>query len=211
MKEIPAAPDVRTLREVALAYLARCATTEQGLRRVLERRLRRWATQAVRHGLEERTAQETVMSLRDGVEAVVKAMLALGAVNDPAFARSRAARLAREGRSRKAVAVHLCQRGVGRETVREALSDSLGAAGQHVARDAELAAALVLARKRRIGPFQRMTPRQEDGCEPDRLRVRLRSLGILARNGFSNDVAQAALDMDPEEAEDRIVAFRQGL
>ena len=40
------APDERDLHDAALDYLARYAATEVGLRRVLERRIDRWARRA---------------------------------------------------------------------------------------------------------------------------------------------------------------------
>ena len=61
----------------------------------------------------------------------------------------------------------------------------------------ELTAALVLTRKRRIGPF-----RVGDGD-------RLRELAMLARAGFSQAVASAALRMPREEAEETILRLRR--
>ena len=63
--------------------------------------------------------------------------------------------------------------------------------------EAELNAALVLARKRRLGPFG----------PPDAPRER--ALGVLARAGFPRGTAIRALDMDLDQAEDRIREFRR--
>jgi regulatory protein len=60
-----------------------------------------------------------------------------------------------------------------------------------------LAAALILARKRRLGPFA--TAEQDP----------TRALAVFARAGFPQDVAQNALRMDRNEAESRILAFRR--
>ncbi|MBR0560289.1 regulatory protein RecX [Neokomagataea anthophila] len=199
MIEIPAAPDFRTLRETALAHLARFATTEQGLRQMLERRLRRWGMRAVQAGLNEEELTEKLTSLRGIIDDVVYAMRALGAVDDPGFARTKASSLARTGRSRRAVEARLQQKGIDAETAQEALSDSLGEKGEAAAKDAELAAALILARKRRVGPFRR-----DDRPQEEHMRV----LGIFARNGFSRDVSETALSMDRYDAEERIIAFR---
>ena len=199
MEDIPTAPDFKVLRETALAHLARFATTEHGLRQMLDRRLRRWATRAVRAGLPEEEAEATIASLRPAVDDVVSAMTELGAVDDAGFARSRALNLTRTGRSRRAVAAHLATKGVDQNVTQDALNESLGERSDDSAHEAELAAALVLARKRRVGPFSRPDRPQEDP---------MRVMGIFARNGFSRDVVQTALEMDPEEAEDRIIAFR---
>ena len=56
----------------------------------------------------------------------------------------------------------------------------------------ELVSALILARKRRIGPFRKAASDQN------------RELGVLARAGFPRDVALRALAMAPEEAEETI-------
>ncbi|GEM16707.1 regulatory protein RecX [Gluconobacter oxydans] len=195
----PPVPDAASLREVALAHLARFATTEQGLRQVLDRRLRRWGVRASRAGLPNEDIESAIASLRPAIDGIVASMTDLGAVDDAGYARNRALSLTRTGRSRRAVEAHLAHKGVDQDTTREALNDSLGERSDSSAQEAELAAALVLARKRRLGPFQRPDREEEDP---------LKALGVFARNGFSRDVAQSVLDMDSDEAEDRIIAFR---
>ncbi|MBF0851284.1 MAG: RecX family transcriptional regulator [Gluconobacter potus] len=195
----PPVPDAASLREAALAHLARFATTEQGLRQVLDRRLRRWGVRASRAGLPNEDIESVIASLRPAIDGIVASMTDLGAVDDAGYARNRALSLTRTGRSRRAVEAHLANKGVDQDTTREALNDSLGERSDSSAQEAELAAALVLARKRRLGPFQRPDREEEDP---------LKALGVFARNGFSRDVAQSVLDMDSDEAEDRIIAFR---
>jgi len=70
-----------------------------------------------------------------------------------------------------------------------------------MADESELAAALVLARKRRIGPFR-------VGQAPDEV-GQLRELGALARAGFSHSVAHRALAMDPDQAEALVNELRR--
>lgn len=195
----PPVPDAASLREAALAHLARFATTEQGLRQVLDRRLRRWGVRASRAGLPNEDIESAIAALRPAIDGIVASMTDLGAVDDAGYARNRALSLTRTGRSRRAVEAHLANKGVDQDTTREALNDSLGERSDSSAQEAELAAALVLARKRRLGPFQRPDREEEDP---------IKALGVFARNGFSRDVAQSVLDMDSDEAEDRIIAFR---
>ncbi|MFT8716881.1 regulatory protein RecX [Gluconobacter potus] len=195
----PPVPDAASLREAALAHLARFATTEQGLRQVLDRRLRRWGVRASRAGLPNEDIESVIASLCPAIDGIVASMTDLGAVDDAGYARNRALSLTRTGRSRRAVEAHLANKGVDQDTTREALNDSLGERSDSSAQEAELAAALVLARKRRLGPFHRPDREEEDP---------LKALGVFARNGFSRDVAQSVLDMDSDEAEDRIIAFR---
>lgn len=199
MDVIPPSPDYQSLREAALTHLARFATTRQSLRQMLQRRVRRWAVRAVRAGMFAEEAAVHEEACQPLIGQIVEEMEQLGAVDDAGFSRSKARNLARSGRSRRAVQAHLQAKGVDGDTVRQAVDESLGEAGDERARQAELAAALVLARKRTVGPFHR-----PDRPEKERMKV----LSIFARNGFSQDVAVKALDMDREEAEELIIEFR---
>jgi regulatory protein len=118
-------------------------------------------------------------------------MVAQGAVDDAAFAESRARRLLRSGRSRRAALAHLREKGVDAATAAAALPEG---------EEAELAAALAFCRRRRIGPFGAA------GVTPE---ARLKALGALARAGFGREMASRALGMEPEEAEARLIAARQ--
>ena len=186
------APSEAELRDAALAHLARFGTTETGLRRVLERRVDRWARRAEAEGQAAETLAPARAAARAHAATVAKSMVALGTVDDAAFAASRARRLARSGRSRRAIAAHLGAKGVGREQAGEALPEGA---------ESEIAAALVQCRRRRIGPFA------TGPVEPP---ARQKALAALARAGFPRDVAEAALDMAPEEADMRVNALRQG-
>jgi len=118
------------------------------------------------------------------VPGIVARMVELGLLNDASFAESRARGLALGGRSRRAISAKLMAKGISSEQARAVLPEG------------ELASALILARKRRIGPFRT--------GEPDRNK----ELGVLARAGFPRDVALRALAMPPDEAEAAIIAAR---
>ena len=180
----PPKPDRGALHDAALRHLARYATTQAGLLRVLARQIDRWAraTQA---------EVESVAPLLALAQAEVAALAAAGLVDDAVFAASRARSLTRAGRSRRAVAAHLSQRGVDAETVHTAIPDDA---------EAELAAALLVVRKRRVGPF---ATGDMDAA------ARHKALGTLARAGFSQDTARRALAMDRAEAEERIIRLRR--
>jgi regulatory protein len=193
-KEPPSqTPDAAALHDAALNYLARYAATEASLRRMLERRIDRWArlaqtTQTDRDAITAQTA-----AAKQAVRTVVARLAAAGAVNDAAFAESRARSLTRAGRSRQAISAHLAAKGVGAETQRRVLSEDTA--------EAEFAAALVLARRRRIGPFR-------TGEAPDAA-GRRRELAIFARAGFPQSVAARALDTDASEAEALVNQLRR--
>lgn len=185
------APDAARLREAALAHLARFAATEAGLRRVLERRIDRWARAAEAEGQPRDAIAPAAAAARAAAAEIARAMVTAGAVDDAGFAESRARRLARAGRSRRAIGAHLAAKGVDVETAEAALPEDP---------EAELDAALAQCRRRRIGPFARA---------PEDAAARLEALAALARGGFPRAIAERALDMDAEEAEARLIARRQ--
>ncbi len=193
------------LHEAALTHLARYAATEAGLRRVLERRIDRWAraqegaaTASPATGAETpspigaEAVAETVAAARAAARAVVARLAAARALNDAEFAAARARSLTRAGRSRQAIAAHLAAKGVARETARAALPAEP---------EAELVAALIQARRRRLGPFR--------SDEADAA-IRRKELGVLARAGFAQAVAAQALGTDRLEAEALIAQARDG-
>lgn len=182
------APNAESLHDAALDYLARYAATEAGLRRVLERRVERWAQHA---GGGDAIAPE-VAAARQAVREVVARLVAVGAVNDATYAESRARSLVRAGRSRRAAAAQLASKGVSPEMAQSVLPAD---------EETELAAALVLARKRRIGPFRA-------GGVPDAAGQR-RELGVLARAGFPQSVARRALATELDQAEALVNRLRR--
>ncbi len=169
--------DAAALHEAALAYLARRPATAAMMTRVLERRARK-------KGLELDEVGETIRK-------VVARLVEVGLVDDATFAASRVKRLERAGRSSRAIAAHLAQKGVRSEVARTALTRD---------HDADFDAALVLAKKRRIGPFAREAAIDRE--------ARNKELGILARAGFDRATAERALRMDRDEAEERLGARR---
>jgi regulatory protein len=179
-------PNETILTEYAIAHLARYATTRAGLARVLARRVLRWS-QAAAPDDPERTAA-LARAAEAAIPGIVERLAASGAVDDAAFAETRARRLTQSGRSRRAVAAHLQARGVDQDALKAALGD----AAAPEAEQTELAAAVATTRRRRIGAYRR-APVDAEGQRKE--------LGALARAGFSQEVAQAALRVDPDTAE----------
>ncbi|HEY1856723.1 regulatory protein RecX [Acidocella sp.] len=171
MAEAP--PDGAKLLEAALNHLARYAASEAGMARVLARRLDRWArTNATEDGDADIAA--SLRRAKAAIPGVIARLKELGALNDDAFAASRAKRLTREGKSRRATMAHLAAKGVRAP----ALEDDP---------QRELAAACAYLRRRRAGPF---------GAAPE-----LKILAAMARGGFSQEVARRALRLERDEAE----------
>ena len=176
-RKAPAVPDEADLHEAALRYLTRYAASVAGVVRVLDRRVARWARLA---GGEA----EQVAAGRRAARVVAARLAAAGVLDDGAFATARAKTLARAGKSRRAISAHLAARGVDHAAVRAVLP---GGEAQ------DFVAAVATMRRRRIGPF-----RATEEVEQDRFR---RELGMLARAGFAERLARAALALPREEAE----------
>ncbi len=172
------------LRDAALSHLARFATTEAGLRRVLGNRIRRWARTAAQEGMDADAIATASATAQAQAAAIAARLVQAGAVDDALFAQARARRLQGSGRSARATLAHLSAKGVAAETARAALA--------HEDMPGEFAAAVILCRKRRFGPFAAAEP------EPA---LRQKWLASLARAGFSGDVARRALALSRAEAE----------
>ncbi|WP_431281432.1 regulatory protein RecX [Humitalea sp. 24SJ18S-53] len=185
-------PDAARLRDAALLHLSRYAATEAGLRRVLERRVATWARRAEAEGQPPERIAAAVATGRVAATEIARRMTAAGAVDDTAFAATRALRLQRAGKSRRAIAAHLAAKGVAADTAAAALPES---------DVADLLAALATLRRRRAGPF---------AATPPDTAARLKAMGALARAGFARDVVEQALDTPPEEAEAMLLASRRG-
>jgi regulatory protein len=163
--------------------------------RVLERKTAAWARRAARTQQPEVVAAE-LAACRETIAAVVERLREVRLVDDASFAETRARRLGGEGRSRRAIAAHLEAKGVDSTTARQALPDA----------ESELAAALVFARKRRIGPFERDAGRSWKGDEDDERR---RGLTAMARAGYDWDLCERIFAMDLEQAEEIIARSRR--
>ncbi|WP_191083572.1 RecX family transcriptional regulator [Roseococcus microcysteis] len=181
--------DEASLREAALRHLSRFSATEAGLRRVLGNRIRRWARAAEQAGQDPEAIRTETQAAEARAAAIAARLVQAGAVDDAAFAVARARRLRGAGRSAAAAMAHLASKGVSAETARAALA--------HEEVPDELTAALLLCRRRRIGPFAAAEPALE---------TRRKWQGILGRGGFGGGVARQALGMDRAEAEAHLIA-----
>ncbi|MGQ9366572.1 regulatory protein RecX [Azospirillum sp. ST 5-10] len=165
------------LENAALHYLERFASSAANLRRVLMRKV----DLSVRaHGTDRAEAA-------GWVDALVARYVASGLLDDGAYAEMRAGSLHRRGASTRAIREKLAAKGVAAERVDAALerldADTEGSL--------DLAAALALARRRRLGPFR----------PPDaRAGHRDKDLAALGRAGF--DYATARRVVDAEDPDD---------
>ena len=176
------------LEKSALYYLERYAASSGQLRRVLLRRIKR----AEMLGVDEVLAE----GARRHIETLISRFLASGILDDRRFAETQAQSLQRRGNSRQRIRQRLAAKGVERAFVENAL-ETIEPEGE----TSELAAACVLARRRRLGPYRTAGTRGD---------FRRRDLATLARAGFSLAVARQVLAALNPEARERLMRGLDG-
>lgn len=164
--------DAARLDELALAYVARFATSTGKLSAYLARKLR------------ERGWDEDAPAPPD-IDALVGRMAAAGYVSDEGYARMRGASLRRRGLGARRIAQDLGQAGIEAD-MRDA---ALGSAQE------ARAAALALARKRRLGPYGAAPPADRAARE--------KQVAVFLRAGHPLALARRLVDAASiSEAED---------
>ncbi|MGN7292903.1 recombination regulator RecX [Rhizobium sp. SAFR-030] len=176
--ETPAEPSVPTAR--MLTWVRNSAAYRLAKQMMTEKQL----SDAI-----SRKARQKFDGISDEqVEALAKAAVAFGldlkALDDTAYAEIRTRSSARAGKSRKAIAQALSRKGIDREIVAQAVSDT-----------DDLKAAIVYARRRAFGPFRRV--------ELDD-RQKAKELSAFARQGFSYDIGARVFRMDRNEADEML-------
>ncbi len=166
----PREATAKYLRNSALHYLDRYATSSAHLRRLL---LAKVARSARAHGTDPQAGAAAV-------DALIAEFLGAGVLDDARYAGDRALILFRRGASARAIRGALLAKGVASEAIEPAL-ERLGAE----AAEPELAAALAYARRRRLGPYR--SPQA-------RAAMREKDLAALGRRGFGYDLARRVIE-----------------
>ena len=172
MKRTASPITAKYLQNAAVFYLERYASSAEGLRRVLRRRVSR-----------ARMLEAPVMdNVDDAIEAVVQKFLSAGLLDDKAFAQTKARALHRRGVSGRLTRQRLQVAGVGRDDVE---------LGTDPARR-EVQAAVAFARRRRLGPFR----------TKDRDANKARDLASMARAGFAFALSRKVIESTDPDALD---------
>ncbi|MGE0667780.1 MAG: RecX family transcriptional regulator [Sphingomonadales bacterium] len=133
-----------------------------------------------RRGLADGVDQATA---RGWIDAIAERFLALGLLDDEAYARARAATLRRRGKPGRVIRQALAAKGIAHATAADAVATLPGDAD-----DPDLEAAVAFARRKRLGPYGAA------GAGEERRR---KELAAFARAGFSYGVARRVLDGEP--------------
>ena len=186
-RRAPRKPTPEWLERAALYYLERYASSAGNLGRVLMRKIDR----AVRyHGGE-------AADWAPAVAALVERFVESGILDDRRYAEGRARSLFRQGVPARAIHRRLAMKQVAAADIEAAIAATAEEAGlgQAASRDEfDLRAAIVQARRRRIGPF---------GPQAGREDRRARELAALGRAGFSYDLARRVVEApDPAALEE---------
>ncbi|MEP3049816.1 MAG: regulatory protein RecX [Erythrobacter sp.] len=183
--------DETGLRDLALSYVARFATSGAKLEAYLARKIRERGVQSdeEREGDAEgnagRIESDGAESGTLNVRALVEQFIDLGYVDDAAYAKSKARDLMARGYGSRRVDQALYAAGIDQE-LRENETPSEAAA---------LRAAILQARKRRFGPFDRSE-------EPQRLDPKRREKQVAAMLRAGHDFAVVRRIIDAENEED---------
>ncbi|WP_020401181.1 regulatory protein RecX [Kordiimonas gwangyangensis] len=169
------------LERAALHYLGRFASTQENLRKVLERKVRR------RNEDGAAPTEEQVGWIADVVAKCVR----YGYVNDETYASARAESLLRKGKPTRQIVQDLRFKGVSADVATETV-DGLGDDEADISADRQAAAAYV--RRRRFGPYRREV-RDTDG-------KREKEIASMMRAGFSYGLSVQTLDATLEDIED---------
>ena len=162
----------KRLMNIALFYLERFETSDKKLRNVLRRRVSRMKSQGV----------EIPAETPQWIDSVLARVQELGCLNNDRYAETQVRLLVGQGRSDQYILMKLKSMGIPEKTVR-GLLDTSGIS--------ELDRAKHYAQKKHIGPY-RSTSEPVD---------KKKELGVLARAGFSYEIAVSVLGASPDTNE----------
>lgn len=168
----PSPLDAVRLQELALAYVARFATTSAKLERYLSRKIRERGWNDEGGEMTETCPDPAQISAR---------FVELGYIDDEAYARSRSGGLLRRGFGPRRVSQDLYAAGID-EQIRSDLAPDEGAIRN---------AALAMARKRRFGPFSTEKPDLDPKQAQDRKR---KQIAAMLRAGHGFETVSAIMD-----------------
>lgn len=183
LRSPPPPLDAQRLEELALAYVARFATSAGRLAAYCRRKLRERGYAGAQDG-----------AAPPDIDAMVERFIAKGYVDDASYARVKTGGLLRRGYGARRVDQALRADAIG-ETLREAV-----APGEADRREA----AAAYARRRRLGPFAR------DGLAAPDPRAREKQLAALLRAGHDPRHARRVLAArSPGELDDWVAEARE--
>jgi regulatory protein len=159
-------PTEERLTRAAIHYLDRYASSQENLRNVLSRKVKRAATANGR----------SPEDFREIVDRVVEKCRRAGMVDDRTYAETKLVGLRRRGRSKRQIKATLASKGVDRDLIANVIDQD---------DTSELEAARTYARRRRLGPWRTRGQREER---------REKDMAALCRAGYPYEIARKVID-----------------
>ena len=160
------------LHNAGLYYLGRFAASSQRFREIMTRKIKKSCAVHEDQNIEECYAL---------LESLITDFQRSGLLNDETYAASKVKTMRRQGKSRRAITSYLNGKGIEPEIQITTLHKA-DTAFETSEKDAEHAAAMIYAKKRKIGPFRTKTELSHE-----------KELAALARAGFSYEIASNVL------------------
>ncbi len=173
------------LHNAALYYLQRFASSSANFRKIMGRK--------IDNSCRFHTEQDREDCYKK-LDALIVKFIDTDLLDDHGYSRAMVTSMRRRGLSSRAIQAKLFAKGLTGDLIKEALHHYDHQYSEEEGVEAELRAAITCARKKRLLPFNKEK-------EIDK------SLGSLARAGFSYDIAQKVISMDIAEASEIIASY----
>ena len=180
------------LHNAGLYYLERFASSSANFKDVMMRKV--WKSCAF-HQDQDKDECATM------VDELVAKFIDLGLLDDAAYTRAVVTSLRRKGTSTRAILTKMKMKGVNRDDTMRAVAH-YDAENIQNPEDAEMVAGVMMARRKRLGPFQREDKKIKLADEEEAQKLKEKEMAKLARAGFSYDTVRRVFEMTLKEAED---------
>lgn len=179
-KKVPKRITETYLHNSGLYYLERFVASKNHFKTVMQRKVKRSCLAHKDQDYEE--CVKLVDALADKFEK-------MGLLNDALYTQGMVNSLRRKGLSQAGIINKMQMKGINRAQTLSTLQQ-LDSVHYDTEKEAEMNAALTLARKKRLGPYSIKDVEH------------MKALGVFARAGFSYDIAKTILEISLEDAEE---------
>ena len=185
-KRPPKKITARYLHNSGIYYLERFVASKKHFKTVMARKAKRSCMHHKEQDYDE--CLKLIEELADKFED-------MGLLNDALYTTGMVTSLRRRGMSRNAIVQKMRIKGIEASKTISALEEFDGT-DHNTEKNAEIAAALRFAKKKKMGPYEIAPPQNS---KEDRTKILNRHMGRFARAGFSYEITKLVLDMNEEE------------
>lgn len=173
----------RYLHNAGLAYLKRFPASTAHFRSIMIRKINK----SCRHHTDQKPEDCTAL-----LDKLILKFQELGLLNDEAYLKGMITSLRRRGLSKRQIEAKLNQKGMSGDMVQQALQKH-DAEEYETDNSGDIYAALIFARRKKIGPF-----------DTNQKHLPEKALATMARAGYSYDIAKKTLEISQEELEEKL-------